>query len=100
MGDMFRVQAGPDQGKSSWTLCGKSRKGLEWGTVIETRTKGTKKVKVRWDGGKVDWSNCEIIACRNDPRERRRRMVVREYSSRRVSPVRLRLLEKIVTAQD
>lgn len=98
-GDM--VQCGPDQGKSSWNpFCGKSRKGLEWGEIIETRPKGTKRVNVHWDGGKVDWSNCEIIACRNDPRERRRRMAVRKYSSHRDSPVRLRLLEKIVAAQD
>jgi len=91
-----RVQAGPRQSKTSW--CAKVREGGEWGTIRDIQGD---KVRVLWEGKKhEDWSNCEIMAYRDPSWPTRRRMATREHSKRRDSPVMLRLLEKIIAAQD
>merc|ERR1711900_42035 len=77
LGKYHWVRAAKDQGKSSW-FHGKSRVEYEWGQITQLvdgpvgRHDG--RVKVQWDGGKHDFTNCEIRAySRTDPRARIRR---------------------------
>merc|ERR1712034_152904 len=90
------------QSKHGGFLWWKNRKRGEWGEIKELPTEANKhRVKVHWKKYE-DWTNCKIMAYSKskDKASLRRRMAVREHSSRRDSPVMLRLLEKIVAAQD